>query len=82
MEVRSDMHRAGRTHSGKGGKARQAKDAGNLRQAALDDLAAHRDFVQNNGGDVNDFDSSAAAINQRNEEKGVHDNPIPSSLWS
>ena len=81
MEVKRDMHVAGRTYGKKGGQERVDNDAGDLHQAAKDDLAAHRDYVRDNGGDVKDFNKSAADVHQGNREKGVYDNPVPSKLW-
>ena len=82
MEVKKDMHKAGRTHSNKGGDDRVNKDADNLRKAASDDLAKHESYVKSKGGDVDDFNKSADAVHQRNQDKGLYDNPIPSKLWS
>ena len=76
LAVEHDVHKAGRTHSNKGGEARRQKDAENLRQAAADDLGEHKKNMPND-----DVDSMSDAVHKRNEEIGLYDDPIPSSLW-
>ena len=81
MEVKKGMHVAGRTYAKKGGQDRVDADARDLRQAATDDLSAHSSHVENKGGDAGDFNKSADAVHQRNQDIGLYNKEIPSSLW-
>lgn len=76
LAVDHDVHKDGRTHSNKGGEARRTEDAKNLREAASRDLAEHK---KNMPGD--DVESMSDAVHKRNEEIGLYDDPMPSSLW-
>ncbi len=75
LAVDHDVHKDGRTHSNKGGEARRTEDAKDLRQAASKDLAEHKKNMPND-----DVDSMSDAVHKRNEEIGLYDDPIRSSL--
>lgn len=79
--VDHDVHSQGRTYKGRGGAERQAKDADDLRQAAADDLAEHKKTMVADGADPKDVDAMADRVHKRNEDIGLYDDPIPSSLW-
>jgi RHS repeat-associated protein len=76
LAVEHDVHKEGRTHSNKGGEARRTEDAKDLREAATKDLAEHKKNMPND-----DVDSMSDAVHKRNEDIGLYDDPMPSSLW-
>ena len=72
---------AGRTYKGRGGPARQATVAGDLRLAAERDMATHRDTMIAEGRDPAEVDAWAEQVHARNEPIGLYDETPPSSLW-
>ncbi len=81
VAVPKDVHKKGRTYGGKGGKARVDADGKNLKKAAGDDLAAHRQNLKDKGHSDADIKAWEDAVHQRNKDNGVYKTDIPSSLW-
>jgi RHS repeat-associated protein len=81
IAVPHHVHKEGRTYAGRGGKVQRERDAAKLRQATEDDLAAHRPNLLAEGHTAEKLDEWEKAVIQRNEEIGLYDDPIRSSLW-
>jgi RHS repeat-associated protein len=82
VEVDHDkVHVPGRTYGKRGGDARVEEDSQDLREAANKDLAEHRANLIKDGQDPADVDNALDQVHQRNEDIGLYDDKIPSSLW-
>ncbi len=81
MAMDHDQHKLSRSYKGKGGKARQATDASDLKQATKDDLDVGKKNLKDAGHDPKDVDDWGDAVDQRNEDIGLYDDPIPDDLW-
>jgi RHS repeat-associated protein len=81
MAVDHDVHKIGRTYGNRGGAARRAEDASDLRKATEEDLAVHRPNLLAQGHTAEKIDEWETAVIQRNEAIGLYDDDIPSSLW-
>lgn len=71
IEVSKDIHRAGRTHSGKNTSAQIEKDAQDLCEAQKCDLDVLRRNLENKGFDRKSVDDAIQNVIDRNKGRGI-----------